>query len=149
MTPPSPRPSWTSIDSWTLLRLVLCGLIAAHGWARWLAGAVEPFGTFLTAQGLPAGLALAQGVTLLEIVGSLVMALGRGVRPLALAFAAIYATGIALVHARAGWFVVGLGRNGSEYSVLLITCLLLVARQHPGSAPRQGGATGSAPSPGS
>ena len=33
------------------------------------------------------------------------------------------ATGIALVHAPAGWFVVGLGRNGVEYSVLILFCL--------------------------
>ena len=35
-----------------------------------------------------------------------------------------------LVHLPAGWFVVGLGRNGMEYSVLLIACLLLVGWQH-------------------
>jgi putative oxidoreductase len=29
-----------------------------------------------------------------------------------------------------GWFVVGLGRNGMEYSVLLIVCLLAVAYAH-------------------
>lgn len=28
------------------------------------------------------------------------------------------------------WFVVGLGRNGSEYSVLLVVCLLTVGLQH-------------------
>ena len=40
---------------------------------------------------------------------------------------------IVLVHAPAGWFVVGLGRNGAEYSVLLIACLLCVGLQHVGS----------------
>jgi putative oxidoreductase len=45
-------------------------------------------------------------------------------------FSVIYATGIALVHSKAGWFVVGLGRNGSEFSVLLIMCLLALALQH-------------------
>lgn len=37
--------------------------------------------------------------------------------------------GIVLVHAPHGWFVVGAGRNGMEYSVLLIVCLLLLALQ--------------------
>ena len=32
-----------------------------------------------------------------------------------------------MVHAKAGWFVVGAGRNGMEYSVLLIVCLLALA----------------------
>ena len=36
---------------------------------------------------------------------------------------AILTAGIAMVHAREGWFVVGGGRNGVEYSVLLIACL--------------------------
>jgi putative oxidoreductase len=45
-------------------------------------------------------------------------------------FAAVYACGIWLVHAAAGWFVVGLGRNGMEYSVLIITCLLALAWAH-------------------
>ncbi|NOT35288.1 MAG: hypothetical protein HOP12_14180 [Candidatus Eisenbacteria bacterium] len=33
------------------------------------------------------------------------------------------------VHAKAGWFVVGAGRNGAEYSVLLIVALLCVGAQ--------------------
>ena len=48
-------------------------------------------------------------------------------RPFALLFMAIYAMGIVLVHAPEGWFVVGAGRNGMEYSVLLIGSLTLVA----------------------
>jgi putative oxidoreductase len=35
-----------------------------------------------------------------------------------------------MVHAPEGWFVVGLGRNGAEYSVLLIACLMCVGVQH-------------------
>ncbi len=34
--------------------------------------------------------------------------------------------GLILVHVPAGWFVVGLGRNGLEYSVPLIIALLCV-----------------------
>ena len=116
--------------AWTLLRLTLAGLIAAHGWARLLAGGVPPFGTFLASQGFPTGLELAMAVTALEIVGSIVLAAGRFVAPLCIVFSLVYLTGIALVHAKAGWFVVGLGRNGAEYSVLLIVCLLCVAMQH-------------------
>lgn len=113
-----------------LLRLTVAGLIAAHGWARWLAGAVPPFGAFLDAQGLPLGVALAVLVTAIEIVGSPLLAAGRAVVPLCLMYAAIYAVGIVLVHAPAGWFVVGLGRNGAEYSVLLIVCVVSIALQH-------------------
>lgn len=123
---------------WLLLRLTLAGLIAAHGWARLIAGGVPPFGSFLDSQGFPAGIAWAAAVTALEIVGTVLLAWGRLVLPLSLLLAAVYAMGIALVHAKAGWFVVGLGRNGVEYSVLLIVCLLCVGLQH-ARAPRAGG----------
>lgn len=119
---------------WVVLRVALAGLIAAHGWARLLAGGVDPFGKWLDGQGFPFGLAIAWGVTLIEMAGTPFFALGRFVFPLSIAYSAIYTVGIALIHAKAGWFVVGLGRNGMEYSVLLIVALLCVGAQH---APRK------------
>jgi putative oxidoreductase len=115
---------------WIALRTLLAGLIAAHGWARWIVGGVVPFGAWLEGQGIPFGFAVAAAITAIEIVGTLLLVAGRLVFPLTLLYSAIYATGIVLVHAPAGWFVVGLGRNGAEYSVLLISCLLLVGIQH-------------------
>lgn len=112
------------------LRVLVSGLIAAHGWARWIAGGVVPFGDWLDAQGLPLGFGIAVAVTAIEIVGTPLLALGRGVFYLCLVYAGIYLAGILMVHAPEGWFVVGLGRNGMEYSVLLIVCLLSVAYQH-------------------
>jgi putative oxidoreductase len=111
------------------LRLLLAGLIAAHGWARWYYGGVAPFGTWLDGLGFPFGMAIAAGVTVVEIAGTPLFAAGRLVLPLSLLYSAIYLMGIALVHAKAGWFVVGLGRNGMEYSVLLIAGLLIVGLQ--------------------
>ena len=111
---------------WIVLRLTLAGLLAAHGWARLLAGAVAPFGDFLDGVGIPFGHVIAWGITLLEIAGTVALAFGQLVLPLTLLYSVIYATGIVLVHAQAGWFVVGLGRNGCEYSVLLIVTLLCV-----------------------
>lgn len=119
-----------SLDAWLVLRVALAGLIAAHGWARLLAGGVVPFGGWLESQGFPFGFAIAAAITGFEIVGTLLLLAGRFVFPLTLVFAAIYFVGIILVHLPAGWFVVGLGRNGMEYSVLLIICLLLVGQQY-------------------
>lgn len=111
---------------WTILRLALAGLLAAHGWARLLNDAVEPFGNWLNGQGFLIGSWIAWGVTVYEIVGTVLLASGRWVFPLTIGFALIYAAGLILVHLPAGWFVVGLGRNGMEYSVLLIIALLCV-----------------------
>jgi putative oxidoreductase len=89
-----------------------------------------PFGDWLNSQGVPFGFAVASSITALEIFGTVLFALGFRVFPLSLLFACIYAVGAVLVHLPAGWFVVGAGRNGMEYSVLLIICLLLVGIQH-------------------
>lgn len=119
-----------SAACWAALRIVLAGLLAAHGWARLLAGGVVPFGAWLESQGFPFGLGIAAAITAIEILGTLLFAAGFWVWPLSLLFASIYSVGAVLVHLPAGWFVVGLGRNGMEYSVLLIACLLLVGVQH-------------------
>ncbi|MCI4566887.1 DoxX family protein [Lysobacter sp. CFH 32150] len=115
---------------WLVLRLALSGLIAVHGWTRWLTGGVPIFGEWLTSQGLPFGYAIAASVTGIEILGTVLLATGKIVAPLTLTFAAIYSVGIYMVHAQEGWFVVGKGRNGVEYSVLLIVALLCLGLQH-------------------
>lgn len=114
----------------TTLRVVVAILLAIHGWSRFLAEAVAPFGTWLAEQGLLAGLVIAIVITALEILATPILALGILVRPLCAIFAIIYAVGAVMVHAPAGWFVVGLGRNGMEYSVLLIVCLMVIALGH-------------------
>lgn len=77
------------------------------------------FGDWLQGQGILLPYAVAWGVTFTEIVGSACLALGLWVRPFALLFISIYAIGIVLAHAPDWWFVVGAGRNGMEYSLLL------------------------------
>lgn len=125
--------STESTSSKQALAAIRCGLAAllfVHGLARVLAGGVAPFGAFLDAQGLPFGIGIAWFVTVFELVAAPLLAWGRWVAPIALVFSAIYACGIWLVHAPAGWFVVGLGRNGMEYSVLILLCLLANAWTH-------------------
>ena len=116
--------------SLTALRVVVSVLIAVHGWARLIAGAVEPFGGWLGEQGFPMGLVIAYTVTAVEILGTPLLALGRFVPYLCVLYAGILLGGLVLVHAPEGWFVVGLGRNGMEYSVLLIAYLVGIGFQH-------------------
>lgn len=126
MFKPRTRAEWVVFSQ----RILISAIIAAHGWARWLADAVSPFGAWLDSQNIPAGLAIAYGITAFEIIGTPLLAAGIFCFYLSLGYAFVYAVGIVLVHAPEGWFVVGLGRNGMEYSVLLIVCLLGVAYQH-------------------
>jgi putative oxidoreductase len=111
----------------TILRAGTAVTLIIHGVARTALGIVDDFGGALTAWGFPLGLALAWTITVVEIVGGAAMAAGYLIRPIAAWFAFQLAMGVYLIHARAGWFVVGAGRNGMEFSVLLILCLGVIA----------------------
>ncbi|MBL8980029.1 MAG: DoxX family protein [Gemmatimonadetes bacterium] len=109
------------------LRVLIALQLVIHGSYRALSGGVLPFGGWLTdQQGIPFGTVLAIGITAVEIVGGLTLIAGRLVRPLTAWFALQLLGGIWLVHRPEGWFVVGGGRNGMEYSVVLIGCLVLI-----------------------
>lgn len=110
-----------------VFRVLIGGLFITHGVVRAAVGTVDDFGAFLDSKGFPVGLALAWIVTLYEIIGGTALAIGKWTRPLALGFVLHQVMGIALVHAKNGWFVVGHGTYGVEYSVLLIGSCLLIA----------------------
>ncbi len=111
------------------LRVTVAVLLAIHGWFRFLTGGYAPFGEYLAGAGWPLGGVIAIAITAYEILGTPLLAWGRLVLPLCAGYVFILTAGMLMVHASSGWFVVGGGRNGMEYSVLLIACLLLVAYQ--------------------
>jgi putative oxidoreductase len=113
-----------------VVRLTVAGLIWIHGAARVAAGGVEPFGGWLDGQGFPFGLQQAWAVTIYELVAPLFIIARLFVTLACLGHVFILGVGLVLVHAPNGWFVVGLGRNGVEYSVLLIACLIAVGWAH-------------------
>ena len=110
-----------------LLRITVAILILIHGIYRLAAGLVAPFGIWLDSLGFPFGYGWAMAVTLYELAGPALMLARRWTSFAALGHAAILTLGMILVHWPAGWFVVGGGRNGMEYSVLLIVALLGIA----------------------
>jgi putative oxidoreductase len=114
-----------------LLRIGTAGIMIVHGVARAMLGIVDNFGVALTQWGFPAGLALAWTITAIEIAGGTALAAGLVVRPLAAWFVVQLSAGVYLIHGRAGWFVVGAGRNGAEFSALLILCLIVVMMSAP------------------
>ena len=114
----------------TLLRVAVALQMIIHGVTRIAIGGVEGFGGFLAANHIPLGTLVAWAVTLSEIIGGLALAAGFFVMPLSCMFAAELFVGIVLVHFKEGWFVVGAGRNGMEYSVVLIAALASIALTH-------------------
>ena len=110
-----------------ILRVTVAILILIHGIYRLSAGLVAPFGIWLDSLGFPFGYGWAMAVTLYELVGPALMLTRRWTSLAALGHAFILTLGMILVHLPAGWFVVGGGRNGMEYSVILIVSLLAVA----------------------
>lgn len=109
------------------IRVVLAVLMFVHGAARISNGTVGGFGEFLGSQDIPLGFYLAWLLTLFELIGSVLLAVGFYTWIIALIFAVHLSVGIALVHWKEGWFVVGAGRNGIEFSVLLIASFLAIA----------------------
>jgi len=123
-------PYISAAQSRKLLRIAVSLFLVAHGVTRIYLGTVGGFGGFLNSKGFVIGEILAWAVTIFEIAGGATMALNYFVRWIAAVFMIELATGMILVHAPQGWFVVGATLGGMEYSVLLIICLLLIAAHH-------------------
>jgi putative oxidoreductase len=99
------------------------GAFRASHWDPYVTG----FGQWLDSIGFPEGFYWAVAVTVYELVAPLFILARRFVTLACLGHIVIVALGAVLVHYPDGWFVVGAGRNGVEYSVLLLVCLIAVA----------------------
>jgi putative oxidoreductase len=113
-----------------IIRFALAVLLGIHGLHRGLTGGWRFFGEYLDSSGWPAGHVIAAAITLGEILGAVALLLNRGVFWACCGYAVVLTGGIVLVHGKAGWFVVGAGRNGVEFSVLLLACLAAIAWPH-------------------
>ena len=130
MLGPSANPARTSL-ALDVIRIAVALLIFIHGVYRATGdGHVAGFGGFLESQGFPQGVYWAWAVTIYELIAPLLILARRFVAPACLGHIGILALGAYLVHLPNGWFVVGGGRNGMEYSILLIVCLSVVAYAH-------------------
>ncbi len=115
--------------SLSIIRIAVALMLIIHGIARLSMGIVDDFGGFLSSVGFPLGGFIAWTITIVEIAGGAMLGLGKFKLPFALYFSIQLVAGIILVHGSEGWFVVGAGRNGMEFSVLLIVCLMAIAYQ--------------------
>src|SRR3712207_3385573 len=122
------------LTGYRLLRIAVASIFLIHGLARIGLGIVDDFSAYWQATfGVShrVGLVASWTVTLLELILGTMLALGRRVWPISIWFIAQLSVGIVTIHAKAGWFVVGAGRNGMEYSVLVIVCLVVLLLLEP------------------
>jgi putative oxidoreductase len=111
-----------------IIRVSAAGNLLIHGTTRILHGGVTGFDEYLSSLRFP--MFSAWIITVFEILAAITIIAGKWITPLCILFCLELAMGIALVHFKEGWFVVGGGSNGMEYSVLLIVCFASLALAH-------------------
>lgn len=89
---------------------------------------VNDFGNlFLNKIGFsPFGVFIAWGVVISQIITSLLLIVNQVVKISCIINIVILIFGIVTVHFAEGWYVVGAGRNGMEFSFILIVALLTI-----------------------
>lgn len=104
---------------------MVAAILLSHSIPSIVSGDVNLFGKlYLNEVGFaPVGVALAWAIKLSHIVAALSLIFNRWILLPCLVTIAVLVTGIFMVHLKDGWFVVGGGRNGIEYSVLLIAVI--------------------------
>ncbi len=116
-----------SLSTTTLiLRITMAIVLLSHGLPGMFDGGVNAFGNlFLNQIGFaPVGVPLAWAIKISHVICAVLLVLNKYIKPVSLLTIFILLMGIILVHWKDGWFVVGGGRNGIEYNVVLI-CILL------------------------
>lgn len=118
-----------SLNSFLLLRLTVALILIMHSVPGMFNGGIETFGKlYLDAKGFtPLGIYLAWAIKLSHVAAAICLLINKYLRPSAWVTIFILVAGIVMVHAPDGWYVVGGGRNGVEFNVLLIAVLLFVA----------------------
>lgn len=113
----------------SLLRIVVALILIMHSVPGMLSGGVHDFGKlYLDAKGFaPFGIYIAWAIKLSHVAAAICLLIDKYVRPAAWFTILILIVGIIMVHAPEGWYVVGGGRNGVEFNLLLITVLLYLA----------------------
>jgi putative oxidoreductase len=115
-----------SIRDFSFLKIALVAVFIMHSIPSLMSGDVNNFGKlYLDQVGFaPLGLYLAWMIKLSHVVLCISLLTGKFLKPLGWITIGILLSGIFMLHIKDGWFVVGGGRNGIEFNVLLIAALL-------------------------
>lgn len=111
-----------------ILRIVVAFILLMHSVPGMLNGGVIAFGKqYLDSVGFsPFGIYLAWAIKISHILAALCFLANRYLKPAGWSSIFIFAIGIWMVHMPEGWFVVGGGRNGVEFNVLLIAVVISI-----------------------
>ena len=110
-----------------LLRFALATIFLSHSLHGIFTGNdVNDFGNlFLNQIGFaPFGVYIAWAVVISQVITSVLLLLNKYTKIASIINIVVLITGIITVHFKEGWFVVGGGRNGMEFSFVLIVALL-------------------------
>jgi putative oxidoreductase len=111
-----------------LLRISVALILIMHSIPGMFNNGVNDFGNFyLNAIGFaPVGVPFAWALKLSHVAAAVCFIIDKYVKPAGIITIAILIMGIVMVHFPEGWFVVGGGRNGMEFNVLLIGVILTI-----------------------
>jgi putative oxidoreductase len=115
-------------NSTFLLRAAVAIILLIHSVPGMFNNGVNNFGNlYLNPIGFaPLGLPLAWAIKLSHVAAAVCFLLEKYIKPAGFITILILITGIAMIHFKEGWFVVGGGRNGWEYNFLLIIVILTI-----------------------
>lgn len=114
-------------NSTFLLRVAVSITLFMHSVPGMFNGGVNHFGQYLNEAGFaPLGVPLAWAIKLSHVAAIFCLMFEKYVKLASWATIFILVAGIVMVHYPEGWFVVGGGRNGMEFNVLLIFVLLAI-----------------------
>jgi putative oxidoreductase len=111
-----------------LLRLAVSVILLMHSIPGIFNNGINDFGKYyLNEAGFaPVGIPLAWAIKMSHIVCAACLIFEKFVKPACLITIAIMIAGIIMVHFKEGWYVVGAGRNGYEFNILMICVLLTI-----------------------
>jgi len=118
----------TKMNGILLLRITVAIILLTHSVFGIFDNGINDFGNlYLNQIGFaPFGVFIAWSIKLSHIIAAILLILNKYIKLAGFVTIFVLIMGIILVHFQEGWFVVGGGRNGMEYNVLLIIVLLAI-----------------------
>jgi putative oxidoreductase len=115
-------------NSTFLLRLAVSVILLMHSVPGIFNNGINGFGKFyLNEIGFaPVGIPLAWAIKMSHIACAACLLFEKFVKPACIITIAILIAGIIMVHFKEGWYVVGAGRNGYEFNILMICVLVTI-----------------------